>query len=155
MAKPSRSPLRPTEAVTDGTTADAAGVDAGGGTRRLVVASAAVLLAAADTYVVVLALPSIMRDVGLSLDQLQEAAPIVSGFLCGYVVVLPLLGRLSDLYGRRPVLLGCLAVFALGSAVTASAHGLGVVVAGRTLQGLGGGGLVPVYLELAPDTPPP
>jgi MFS family permease len=120
-----------------------------------VVASAAVLLAAADTYVVVLALPSIMRDVGLSLDQLQEAAPIVSGFLCGYVVVLPLLGRLSDLYGRRPVLLGCLAVFALGSAVTASAHGLGVVVAGRTLQGLGGGGLVPVTLALVADTWPP
>jgi MFS family permease len=120
-----------------------------------VVASAAVLLAAADTYVVVLALPSIMRDVGLSLDQLQEAAPIVSGFLCGYVVVLPLLGRLSDLYGRRPVLLGCLAVFAAGSAVTASAHGLGVVVAGRTLQGLGGGGLVPVTLALVADTWPP
>jgi MFS family permease len=130
-------------------------VDAAGGGRRLVVASAAVLLAAADTYVVVLALPSIMRDVGLSLDQLQEAAPIVSGFLCGYVVVLPLLGRLSDLYGRRPVLLGCLAVFALGSAVTASAHGLGVVVAGRTLQGLGGGGLVPVTLALVADTWPP
>src|SRR5919108_1608702 len=70
---------------------------------RLGFACAAVLLAAADTYVVVLALPSIMRDVGLSLDQLQQAAPIVSGFLLGYVVVMPLLGRLSDLYGRRPV----------------------------------------------------
>ncbi|MEA2671068.1 MAG: hypothetical protein QOG45_1288, partial [Chloroflexota bacterium] len=153
MARPSRSPLRPTEALTEG---PAAGADAArGGGRRLAVASAAVLLAAADTYVVVLALPSIMRDVGLSLDQLQQAAPIVSGFLCGYVVVLPLLGRLSDLYGRRPVLLGCLAVFALGSAVTASAHTLGAVVAGRTLQGLGGGGLVPVTLALVADTWPP
>src|SRR4029077_16083715 len=126
----------------------------GGGVRRLVVACAAVLLAAADTYVVVLALPSIMRDVGLGLDQLQEAAPIVSGFLCGYVVVLPLPGRLSDRYGRRPGLLRCLAVFALGSVVTASAHTLGVVVAGRTLQGLGGGGLVPVTLALVADTWP-
>ncbi|HEX6492004.1 MAG TPA: MFS transporter, partial [Candidatus Dormibacteraeota bacterium] len=131
------------------------GGDARGGVRRLAVAGAAVLLAAADTYVVVLALPSIMRDVGLGLDQLQEAAPIVSGFLCGYVVALPLLGRLSDVYGRRPVLLGCLAVFALGSVVTASAHALGVVVAGRTLQGLGGGGLVPVTLALVADTWPP
>ncbi|HEY2706313.1 MAG TPA: MFS transporter [Candidatus Dormibacteraeota bacterium] len=156
MARPSRSPLLPTEALTGGTAAPAAGVAAvPGGVRRLAVAGAAVLLAAADTYVVVLALPSIMRDVGLSLDQLQQAAPIVSGFLCGYVVVLPLLGRLSDLYGRRPVLLGCLAVFALGSAVTASAHGLGAVVAGRTLQGLGGGGLVPVTLALVADTWPP
>ncbi|HEY0410035.1 MAG TPA: MFS transporter, partial [Candidatus Dormibacteraeota bacterium] len=156
MARPSRSRLLPTEALTEGPAAPAAGADAArGGARRLAVASAAVLLAAADTYVVVLALPSIMRDVGLSLDQLQQAAPIVSGFLCGYVVVLPLLGRLSDLYGRRPVLLGCLAVFALGSAVTASAHTLGAVVVGRTLQGMGGGGLVPVTLALVADTWPP
>jgi len=155
MARPSRSPLRPTEARSEGPAAPPVGGDTGGGVRRLVVACAAVLLAAADTYVVVLALPSIMRDVGIGLDQLQEAAPIVSGFLCGYVVVLPLLGRLSDVYGRRPVLLGCLGVFALGSVVTASAHALGVVVAGRTLQGLGGGGLVPVTLALVADTWPP
>ncbi|MDB5112986.1 MAG: Major facilitator superfamily 1 [Chloroflexi bacterium] len=156
MARPSRSPLLPIEALTEGPATPEAGADAArGGVRRLAVAGAAVLLAAADTYVVVLALPSIMRDVGLSLDQLQQAAPIVSGFLCGYVVVLPLLGRLSDLYGRRPVLLGCLAVFALGSAVTASAHTLGAVVVGRTLQGLGGGGLVPVTLALVADTWPP
>src|SRR5438477_4336683 len=121
MARPSRSPLRPTEARSEGPAAPPVGGDTGGGVRRLVVACAAVLLAAADTYVVVLALPSIMRDVGIGLDQLQEAAPIVSGFLCGYVVVLPLLGRLSDVYGRRPVLLGCLGVFALGSVVTAGA----------------------------------
>jgi MFS family permease len=121
----------------------------------LTFAAAAVLLAAADTYVVVLALPSIMGDVGLGLDQLQQAAPIISGFLCGYVVVLPLLGRLSDVYGRRPILLGCLAVFALGSAVTAGAHTLETVVAGRTLQGLGGGGLVPVTLALVADLWPP
>jgi MFS transporter, DHA2 family, triacylglyceride efflux pump len=131
----------------------ATGTSSGG--RRLALAGAGVLLAAADTYVVILALPSIMRDVGLGLDQLQAAAPIVSGFLCGYVVVLPLLGRLSDLYGRRPVLLGCLAVFATGSMVTASASSLGVVVAGRTLQGLGGGGMVPVTLALVADGWPP
>ena len=54
-------------------------------------ASLAVLLAAADTYVVVLALTAIMADVGVDIDQLQHATPIISGFLLGYVVVLPLL----------------------------------------------------------------
>lgn len=118
-------------------------------------ASAGVLLAAADTYVVVLALPNIMADIGIGIDQLQRAAPIVSGFLLGYVVVLPLLGRLSDLYGRTPVFLACLAAFAVGSVLTATASGLPLVVAGRTIQGLGGGGLVPVTLALVADYWPP
>ena len=121
--------------------------------RRLVIAIAAggVLLSAADTYVIVLALPAIMGDVGIGLDRLQEATPIISGFLLGYVAVMPLLGRLSDLYGRRPLFLVCLALFAAGSLVTASAHELSSVVAGRALQGLGGGGLVPVTLALVAD----
>ncbi len=121
---------------------------------RLGLAGAAVLLAAADTYVVVLALPSIMGDLGISIDQLQQATPVITGFLLGYVAVMPLIGRISDLYGRSPVLLTCLAVFAAGSVVTASAHVLGVAVAGRALQGLGGGGLVPVTLALVADTWP-
>ncbi|MFZ0181214.1 MAG: MFS transporter [Candidatus Dormiibacterota bacterium] len=121
----------------------------------LAIAAASVLVAAMDTYVIVLALPAIMADVGIGVDQLQAATPIVSGFLLGYVVVMPVLGRLSDLHGRRPLLLLCLAVFAAGSLVTASATDLGSVVAGRALQGLGGGGLVPVTLALVADLWPP
>ncbi len=120
----------------------------------LAIAAASVLIAAIDTYVIVLALPAIMSDVGIGVDQLQAATPIISGFLLGYVVVMPLLGRLSDVYGRRPLLLLCLAIFAAGSLVTASAHDLGSVVVGRALQGLGGGGLVPVTLGLVADVWP-
>ncbi|HYA00041.1 MAG TPA: MFS transporter [Candidatus Binatia bacterium] len=118
---------------------------------RLGFAAAAVLLAAADTYVVVLALPAIMTDLGLSLDHLEAAAPIVSGFLLGYVALLPLLGRLSDIAGRVPVFAGCLLTFAFGSLVTASAQDLSTAVAGRALQGAGGGGLVPVTLAIVAD----
>ncbi|MBV9099652.1 MAG: MFS transporter [Candidatus Dormibacteraeota bacterium] len=123
------------------------------GAPRLTVglAAAGVLVGAADTYVIVLALPAIMADVGISLDQLQQATPIISGFLTGYVVLMPLLGRLSDLYGRTRLLVVCLALFAAGSLVSASAHDLTSVVAGRALQGLGGGGLVPVTLALVAD----
>lgn len=122
------------------------------GRRRLVaVAGAAVLLSSADTYVVVLALPALMADLGIGLDRLQQATPIISGFLLGYVAVMLLIGRLSDVAGRRPLLYACLAVFAFGSLVTASAHDLGSAVAGRALQGAGGGGLVPVTLALVAD----
>jgi MFS family permease len=123
--------------------------------RQLGFAAAAVLLAAADTYVVVAVLPSIMGGVGLGVDRLQRATPIISGFLLGYTVVLPLLGRLSDLVGRAPVFVACLTGFAMGSLLTATAHALSVLVAGRALQGLGGGGLVPVTLSLVAERWPP
>src|SRR4051794_19610202 len=121
----------------------------------VVLATLAVLVTAADTYVVVLALPDILTGVGVGLDQLQRAAPVVGGFLLGYTATLPLLGRLADLRGRVPVLVGCLLVFALGSLLTATADSLGPAVLGRGLQGLGAGGLVPATLALVADRWPP
>jgi MFS family permease len=118
-------------------------------------ASVAVALAAADTYVVVLALPNMMSGVGLGIESLQRATPVVSGFLLGYVAVLPLVGRLADLLPRQRVLLGALAVFVVGSVVTACAAELPVLVTGRVLQGVGGGGLVPATLALVADLWPP
>lgn len=132
-----------------------AGPVSSGARRRLGFASAGVLLGAADTYVVVIALPAIMASVGIDLAHLHEAAPIISGFLLGYVAVLPLLGRLSDVFGRGPVLAFCLLAFAAGSLLTASANTLWVIVVGRTVQGAGGGGLVPVTLALVADLWPP
>jgi MFS family permease len=117
----------------------------------LACAALAVAFAAADTYVVVLALPEMMSGAGLSSDQLQRAAPIVSGFLLGYVGALPLAGRIADVRGRLPVLVGSLVIFALGSLVTASAYDLSSMVTGRFLQGVGGGGLVPATLALVAD----
>ncbi|GAA1139747.1 MFS transporter [Ornithinicoccus hortensis] len=126
------------------------------GARALLgVASTAVALAAADTYVVVLALPDMMAGAGLGIESLQKGAPIISGFLLGYIAVLPLIGRLSDLVERRRILLACLLIFVVGSAVTAAAVDLPVMIGGRVLQGLGGGGLVPATLALVADLWPP
>lgn len=138
-------PRPPAEALAPPT------LDGGRGRVVLAVAAAAVLLAAADTYVVVLALPDMMLGVGLGLDELQRATPIVSAFLLGYVATLPLVGRVADLVGRVPVLVGCLLLFALGSLLTATADELGLVVVGRALQGVGGGGLVPATIALVAD----
>ncbi|WP_408895798.1 MFS transporter [Nocardioides sp. R1-1] len=108
----------------------------------------AVAFAAVDTYVVVLALPDMMAGAGIPVDELQRAAPIVSGFLLGYVAMLPLIGRIADLRGQVPVLAMSLVLFSAGSLVTAVSYDLPSMVAGRFLQGVGGGGLVPATMSL-------
>ena len=115
----------------------------------------AVSFAAADTYVIVLALPEMMASAGLSAEELQRAAPIISGFLLGYVAMLPMVGRIADVRGRVPVLTGSLVIFSLGSLVTAAAYDLPSMVVGRMLQGVGAGGLLPATLALVADFYPP
>lgn len=117
----------------------------------LTIAAVGVALAAADTYVVVLALTDMMAGVGVTIDALQKATPIVSGFLLGYIAILPLIGRVADLVARQRVLQICLAIFVLGSVITALATDLPVLVGGRVIQGIGGGGLVPATLALVAD----
>src|SRR4051794_41817412 len=99
-----------------------------------------------------------MRGVGVGIDALQRAAPIISGFLLGYVAVLPLIGRVADLVERRRGLLARLGGFVVGSAVTALATDLPVLVTGRVVPGGGGGGLVPsapaLVAQLSPPDPP-
>jgi MFS family permease len=120
----------------------------------LTLAAVAVAFAAADTYVVVLAFPDMLGAVGYSSEELQRAAPIISGFLLGYVAMLPLIGRIADLRGRVPVLVAALVIFAFGSMITALAYDMPSMVSGRFLQGLGGGGLVPATLALVADLYP-
>ena len=131
--------------------------------RRLLLGSAALglLVTALDAYVVVSLLPAILFDLDLSVDHIEQATPVVSGFLAGYIVVMPLLGLASDVHGRSAVYLVALLLFALGSVLTATAGytgeppygyiGLPWLVAGRVLQGLGGGATVPIALALAAD----
>ena len=119
-------------------------------------AGAGLFIAALDAYVVVTLLPSMIADVGLTIDRFEQATPIVTGFLGGYVVAMPLLGAYSDARGRAPVYAACMVAFAAGSAITATSGlwsfaGMPWLVAGRVLQGLGGGGLVPLSLALAAD----
>jgi len=119
-------------------------------------AGAGLFVAALDAYLVVTLLPAMISDVGLTIDRFEQATPILTGFLCGYVIAMPLLGAYSDVRGRAPVYALCMVAFGAGSAVTATAGlsnvpGMPWLVFGRVLQGLGGGGLVPLTLAMAAD----
>jgi MFS family permease len=122
--------------------------------RRLAigVGGATVLLAALDAYVVVGVLTDLLGALHIATNRLERVTPVVTGFLLGYIAGMPLLGSLSDRFGRRPVLIGCLLGFAAGSALTAaSGDSIWLLASGRAVQGLAGGALLPVTLALAGD----
>ena len=121
---------------------------------QLGLAAAGLLLAALDALAVVTLLPQMLEAVDLPIDHIEAAAPILTGFLGGYVVAMPLLGAFSDARGRLPAYAAALTIFGLGSTLTAVAPALGWLVTGRVLQGLGGGALVPLSLALAADLYP-
>jgi MFS family permease len=121
----------------------------GAGLGILTVSSVGVLVAALDQTVVVTALPEIVRDIKIPLTRLDDAAWIVTAYLLGYTVALPLMGRLADIYGYRTMYQLALILFALGSLLTALSKAFGLVIAARTVQAIGGGATVPIALAMA------
>src|ERR1700680_786163 len=103
----------------------------------LLTACAAVFLTALDQTVVVTALPQIITDLQIPVVQLDRAAWIISGYLLGYVIAMPLMGRISDMYGRRRVFLICLSIFAFGSLFCGLAPILGNAIDISFLQQFG------------------
>jgi EmrB/QacA subfamily drug resistance transporter len=98
----------------------------------------ALTLAALDQNIVATALPRITGDLG----GLAHLSWVVTGFMVASTVSAPLYGRLSDLFGRKPAFTISISVFLVGSVLCGLARGMGELIAFRTLQGIGAGGLI-------------
>ena len=111
-----------------------------------------VFVAADDLTVVSTMLRQIIGDLNIPLpDGWDRAAWIVNSYLVAYVAVMPFMGRLSDVLGRRRVFVGALVLFIAGSAWTPFAGSLGPFVVARILTAAGGGAMVPVALAAVGD----
>ncbi|WP_248965487.1 MDR family MFS transporter [Sphaerisporangium perillae] len=108
-------------------------------------------LAMLDQTIVGTALPRIVAEFGGA----GLYTWVVTAYLLTSTVTVPLYGRLSDAYGRRPLLLIGVTVFLLGSVLCGLAQDMGQLIAFRGLQGLGAGALIPLSLALVADMFPP
>ncbi len=124
----------------------------GTGGRRAVVAALmlAMALAALDSTIISTAVPQIVADLG----GFSVFSWLFSGYLLAVTVTLPVYGKLSDTFGRKPVLVAGSVLFLAGSLLCATAWNMGALIAFRIVQGLGGGALQGTVQTLAADLYP-
>ena len=107
----------------------------------------AMLLAALDQTIVATALPTIGQD----LQDIEHLPWVVTAYLLASTAVTPLYGKLSDIHGRRPVLLAAISTFIVGSIACALAPSMFILICARGLQGIGGGGLISLAQTIIAD----
>ncbi|MCB0997560.1 MAG: MFS transporter [Acidimicrobiales bacterium] len=108
-------------------------------------------LAALDTSVLATALPTIVGELGGQ----DQVAWVITAYLLTSTLGTPVIGKLSDLYGRKLVFQATIAVFLLTSLVAGLAQSMGQLVFFRALQGIGGGGLMALPMAIVGDIVPP
>src|SRR5256885_1185545 len=121
----------------------------------LALTGAGLFLASLDAYVVVTALLPMLKSVNIAVNRPEQATPIITGFLLGYLAVMPIAGGLSDRFGRLRLFAACLLLFAIRSLLTATAPSLSPLLACPGLPSAGGGALLPAVLPPAPHPSPP
>jgi MFS family permease len=108
-----------------------------------------------DQTAVVVFLPSIISEIGMAIDEFYLSSWIVNGYLLGYLVALPLVGRMADVFGHGRIFVTTLLVFMIGSALVAVSTSFWWIVAARAIQAVGGGGVVPVSMAIVVAQLPP
>lgn len=111
----------------------------------------AMLLGSIDQTIIAPALPSI----GRSLNDTENLSWVVTIYLLTGTAVVPLYGKLADIYGRRIVLMTGLIIFMISSVAAALAPNMTVLIIARALQGIGGGGLISLVQTIVADVVSP
>jgi EmrB/QacA subfamily drug resistance transporter len=107
----------------------------------------AMFLSALEQTIVAPALPAI----GKSLGGIDDLSWVVTAYLLAVTATTPLFGKLSDIYGRRRILLSAIGIFVAGSVACALAQNIWMLILSRGLQGIGGGGLLPIAQTVIAD----
>jgi EmrB/QacA subfamily drug resistance transporter len=107
----------------------------------------AMFLSALEQTIIAPALPTI----GARLGDMANLSWVVGAYLLSATAVTPLFGKLSDIYGRRVILLTGVIIFVFGSVACALAPTLWALVAARAVQGIGGGGILPIAQAIIAD----
>jgi EmrB/QacA subfamily drug resistance transporter len=108
------------------------------------------LLAALDQTIVGTAMPRIVTQLGG-----VNYTWVITSYLLASTCTVPVIGKLSGIYGRKPFFIGGMIVFLIGSALSGTAQNMGQLVAYRAIQGLGAGALMPIALAFIADIFPP
>src|SRR6201994_2799315 len=111
----------------------------------------AMFLAALDQTIVATALPTIGRQ----FHDVSSLSWVITAYLLASTAVAPVFGTLSDIYGRRAMIIVALSTFIAGSVLCGLAPNIGVLILARGLQGLGGGGIMPVVQTVISDVVTP
>jgi EmrB/QacA subfamily drug resistance transporter len=107
----------------------------------------AMFMAMLDNQIVATALPTIVGEFG----HLERFSWIGSAYLLAVSAVMPLYGKLGDLFGRKYVMMAAILIFTVGSAVCGLAVSMNTLIAARLLQGLGGGGIMVSIFAVTAD----
>jgi EmrB/QacA subfamily drug resistance transporter len=101
-------------------------------------------LASMESTVVATAMPTIVGQLG----GLEHYSWVFSAYMLTSTTTVPLYGKISDLYGRRKLYVGAMALFLLGSILSGQAHSMTQLILARGLQGVGAGGIMPLAFIL-------
>src|SRR5690606_9563856 len=95
-------------------------------------------LAMLDSQIVATALPTIVQEFG----GMEQYSWVAASYLITHSAVMPISGKLGDLFGRKTVLLAAVVIFLLGSLACGVAPSMNSLIAARLFQGLGAGGII-------------